>query len=109
MLPRTLRGSGTSTMVAVRLRFDPLGRREDSRDVVESLESKDKEDDRVLKPGLCKAEGGPRLLCRRGAGEYDLFALPGGGVPVEAGVECPDSRSSHISPSSSWHQDRFSA
>jgi hypothetical protein len=55
-LPRTLKGSGTSTGVVDCLRFELFGFREDdNRDVVESFESRDKEDDLGLNAGRLPA------------------------------------------------------
>jgi hypothetical protein len=81
------------------LRPEPLGLREEVRsDVEESLELRESDEVRVLKPGRCAAEAGPKWLNLRGAGEYDRFADGGGEAEgVAAGVECPESRSSHIS------------
>jgi hypothetical protein len=85
---RTSRGSGR--------RFDclspePFGLREEAnKDVVDSLEARERDEERGLKPGLWGAEEGARWLGLRGA--EDLVA--GGGEDAE-GAECK--RSSHIS------------
>ena len=66
---RTSRGSVATEVVNDCLRPDPFGlREEDNKDVEESLEWIDREDDRGLKPGLCAAEAGPKWLGLRGLG-----------------------------------------
>lgn len=60
---------------------------------MESLEARERDDERGLKEGLCGAEVGPRWLGRREAGENDLL-IGGGGDPE--GVEFDDKRSSHM-------------
>jgi hypothetical protein len=83
-LRSTLVGSGASPAVTDCFKADPLTRFEEaSKDVVESFDTRDNEDDRGLKPGLCAADEGARWLgLRGGAGEYGLLA---GGVAL--GVE----------------------
>jgi hypothetical protein len=79
---------------------DPFCFREvDNREVVESLEAKEREEDRGLKAGLWEPGVGPKLLVLLGAGEYDRF--DDGRFPEGVGFD--DSRSSHmLSPQGYW-------
>lgn len=59
--PKTSKGSGTFGGAAACLRFEPLGLRVDeSKEVLESLETNDREDDLGLKGGLPPAGDGKR-------------------------------------------------
>jgi hypothetical protein len=69
-------------------------------EVLDSLEAREREEERGEKPGRWGAEDGARWLGRRGAGEMPL--CDGGGGEPE-GVECDDRRSSHISPLPDTH------
>lgn len=57
---------------------------------MESLEARERDDERGLKEGLCGAEVGPRWLGRREAGENDLLIGGGGGGGDLDGVEFED-------------------
>lgn len=57
----TFKGSGASGIVVEFLSAEPFGLlAEDSKDVVDSLETRDREEDRGLKAGLCAAVLGAR-------------------------------------------------
>lgn len=58
---KMLKGSGASGIVVEFFSAEPFGfLAEDSKDVVDSLDTRDKEEDRGLKPGLCAAVLGAR-------------------------------------------------